>query len=119
MTVTARYDPEGDGAVVIDIDRVRTVLSLPVASALLDSLDEALDAARDHVEYGVIPVDVGDEGAYIPCLVPDSDGGARVTFRMTADEKQLMLNFMRTHGFDNVSGFVRSAIRWAVNGGMA
>lgn len=119
MTVTARYDPDGDGAVVIDIDRVRTVLPLPVASALLDSLDETLESARDHVEYGVVPVDVGDEGAYIPCLVPDSDGGVRITFRMSADERRLMLNFMRTHGFDNISEFVRRAIRWAIDGGMA
>ena len=69
--------------------------------------------------WGIPPAETMAEGPYDRVVEPCADGGARITIRVSAEEKQAMLEFMRDHGFDNVSGFIRSAIRWAVNGGMA
>lgn len=50
-------------------------------------------------------------------LCPDQ--GVRITFRMSPEERRAMLDFMQRHRMTNVSAFIRSAIRWAVEGGMA
>lgn len=42
-----------------------------------------------------------------------------ITIRMTPEERRAMTEFMARHGMDNVSAFIRMAIRWAVEGGMA
>ena len=42
-----------------------------------------------------------------------------ITIRMTPEERRAMLDFMQRHRMTNVSAFIRSAIRWAVEGGMA
>ena len=41
-----------------------------------------------------------------------------VSVRMHRDEFDAMAGFMDSHNLDNMSEFVRSAIRWAINGGM-
>ena len=58
-------------------------------------------------------------GPYDRVLVPYADGGVRITIRMSAEDKQAMIEFMRARGLSNISEFIRAAIRWAVNGGMA
>lgn len=50
-------------------------------------------------------------------LCPDQ--GVRITFRMSPEERKAMLDFMQRHRMTNISGFIRSAIKWAVEGGMA
>ena len=50
-------------------------------------------------------------------LCPDQ--GVRITFRMSPEERRAMLDFMARHRMTNISAFIRSAIRWAVEGGMA
>lgn len=50
-------------------------------------------------------------------LCPDT--GVRITFRMSPEERRAMLDFMQRHRMTNVSAFIRSAIEWAVEGGMA
>ena len=59
------------------------------------------------------------EGPYDRVVEPCADGGVRITIRMSAEDKQAMIEFMRTRGLSNISEFIRAAIRWAVNGGMA
>ena len=45
-------------------------------------------------------------------------GDARLSIRMSEDELQSMHDFMRRHDMDNLSEFVRNAVRWAIEGGM-
>lgn len=50
-------------------------------------------------------------------LCPDL--GVRVTFRLSPEERRAMMAFMERHRMTNVSAFIRTAIKWAVEGGMA
>lgn len=50
-------------------------------------------------------------------LCPDT--GVKVTFRMSPEERRAMMDFMTRHRMTNVSAFIRTAIKWAVEGGMA
>lgn len=50
-------------------------------------------------------------------LCPDL--GVRITFRMSPEERRAMMAFMERHRMTNVSAFICTAIRWAVEGGMA
>lgn len=50
-------------------------------------------------------------------LCPDT--GVRVTFRMSPEERRAMMDFMTRHRMTNMSAFIRTAIKWAVEGGMA
>ena len=47
------------------------------------------------------------------------DTGVKITFRMSPEERRAMMAFMERHRMTNVSAFIRTAIRWAVEGGMA
>ena len=42
-----------------------------------------------------------------------------ITIRMTPEERRAMMAFMERHRMTNVSAFIRTAIKWAVEGGMA
>lgn len=68
---------------------------------------------------GISPSETRAEGPYDRVLVPYADGGVRITIRMSAEDKQAMIEFMKARGLSNISEFIRSAIRWAIDGGMA
>lgn len=68
---------------------------------------------------GIDSLPVPEYADDIPAVSVGSDGDVKVTIRLSRTERAEILDFMRRHGMDNISEFVRSAIRWAIDGGMA
>lgn len=71
---------------------------------------------EDWAELSLPIPDCADD---IPAVSVGSDGDVRVTIRLSRVERAEILDFMRRHNMDNISEFVRLAIRWAIAGGMA
>ena len=72
---------------------------------------------EEWAELDALPIpDYADD---IPAVSVGSDGDVRVTIRLSRVERAEILDFMRRHNMDNISEFVRSAISWAIRGGMA